>query len=46
VFYAAIFGETPIGLSYHYGLLGKEAAKLQTVASEIVLGQSAKWDLS
>jgi hypothetical protein len=46
VFYAAIFGETPVGLSYHYSLLGEEAAKLQRVASEIVLGQAAKWGLS
>lgn len=46
VFYAALFRETPIGLSYHAGLLGGEAAKLQGIASEVVLGDSAKWGLS
>jgi hypothetical protein len=42
VFYAAIFDESPIGLSYHYSLLGGEAMKLQRDASESVLGQTAR----
>jgi hypothetical protein len=39
VFYAAIFRESPIGLSYDDGIPAKEAAGLQAIASEVVLGR-------
>ncbi len=45
VFYAAIFRETPDGLPYRAGLSDEEAARLQAVASKVVLGDSAKWGL-
>lgn len=45
VFYAAIFREAPIGLSYRAGLSVEEAARLQATASKVVLGDYAKWGL-
>jgi hypothetical protein len=34
VFYASVFGQSPVGLSYHGDLSGDEAAKLQAVAAD------------
>jgi hypothetical protein len=45
VFYAAIFGEAPNGLTYRAGLSAEEAAKLQASASKAVLGDPAEWGL-
>jgi hypothetical protein len=45
VFYASIFGQTPVGLSYHDGLPTGEAATLQRVAAATVLTDHAKWGL-
>jgi hypothetical protein len=38
VFYAAIFQKSPVGLPYRDGIVGKEAPRLQAIASHIVLG--------
>lgn len=37
VFYAAIFGESPEGLSFHGGLSQESAQQLQTIAADTVL---------
>ncbi len=46
VFYAAIFGESPVGLGYHDGLSADEASRLQQIASSTVLGNTAAWGLN
>jgi hypothetical protein len=43
VFYATIFRESPKGLGYRSSLSADEAAKVQVVAAETVLGDPAKW---
>jgi hypothetical protein len=45
VFYAAIFIQSPTGLSYHADLADDAAASLQEVASSTVLGDLSKWRL-
>lgn len=45
VFYAAIFREAPDGLSYHAGLPVAEAARIQSTASQVVLGDPEQWGL-
>jgi hypothetical protein len=45
VFYASIFDQTPVGLSYHDGLSPAEAAMLQRVAAATALTDHAKWGL-
>jgi hypothetical protein len=46
VFYASIFRQSPVGLSYHDGLPDAEATTLQRAAASTVLGDPAKWGLS
>ena len=43
VFYATIFRESPKGLAYHTSLSAQEAATIQAVAAETVLGDPTKW---
>jgi len=43
VFYASIFGRSPVGLTYTDDLSATEAAMLQRVAAATVLGDHAKW---
>ncbi len=43
VFYATIFRESPNGLGYRASLSAEEAATIQTVAAETVLGDPSKW---
>lgn len=45
VFYASIFDQTPVGLSYDDGLSPAEAAMLQRVAAATALTDHAKWGL-
>jgi hypothetical protein len=45
VFYASIFGRSPVGLSYHDGLPDAEAAMLQRVAASTALTHRATWGL-
>jgi hypothetical protein len=45
VFYAAIFRQSPQGLGYHADLRDDEAARLQTIAADVVLGHPARWGL-
>ena len=45
VFYAAIFGATPVGLGYEAGLSKETAASLQAVAAATVLTDQARWAL-
>jgi hypothetical protein len=45
VFYASIFGRTPVGLTYDDGLPAAEAAMLQRVAAATSLGDHSKWGL-
>jgi hypothetical protein len=45
VFYAALFGESPEGLEYTGGLGLGEAAIMQRIAAETVLGDPARWHL-
>ena len=45
VFYAAIFRESPHGLSYHGGLSSPDASTLQQVAAVTVLADPATWGL-
>jgi hypothetical protein len=45
VFYASIFGRSPVGLGYDDGLPAAEAAMLQRVAAATTLGDHAKWGL-
>jgi hypothetical protein len=43
VFYATIFAQSPQGLGYHDGLPDDQAAALQTVATQVVLADPARW---
>jgi hypothetical protein len=45
VFYASIFGRSPVGLGYDDGLPAPEAAMLQRVAAAVALGGHSKWGL-
>ena len=45
VFYATIFRQSPEGLSDHDGLSQDEAVRVQAVASNAVLGDTARWGL-
>jgi hypothetical protein len=45
VFYAAIFHQSPQGLTYHGGLNGDEASRLQQIAATTVLSDPARWGL-
>jgi hypothetical protein len=45
VFYAAIFRESPKGLTYHGDLSDADAATVQRIASDTVLGDPEKWGL-
>jgi hypothetical protein len=45
VFYAAVFRESPTGLQYHAGLPSRDATKLQTIASKVILGDPVRWGL-
>ena len=46
VFYAAVFKQTPVGLSEHAGLSSDEAAMLQQIAAATVLPNRARWGLA
>ncbi len=46
VFYATIFGQSPIGLHARAGLAHADAATLQSVASDVVLNAPKNWGLS
>lgn len=46
VFYAAIFRETPVGLTYRSGLSEEEANSLQATASRVVLSDPVEWHLA
>jgi hypothetical protein len=45
VFYATIFRASPKGLTYHSDLSDADAATVQGIASDIVLGDPPKWGL-
>lgn len=45
VFYAAIVRQSPVGLHYHAGLSDEEAATVQQVAADVVLGDPQQWGL-
>jgi hypothetical protein len=45
VFYAAIFGQSPVGLTDDEGLPKDQAASLRQVASDTVLTDQAQWGL-
>lgn len=45
VFYATVFRQSPHGLEYHADLSGDEAVKLQGIAADTVLSDSARWGL-
>ena len=45
VFYAAIFNESPQGLSYTAQIPADTAKALQSIAASVVLNDSAKWNL-
>ena len=45
VFYAAIFNESPQGLSYTAQIPSDTAKALQSIAASVVLNDSAKWNL-
>jgi hypothetical protein len=45
VFYAALFGESPEGLSYRSDLAKEEAEWLQKVAADAVLQDKSKWNI-
>jgi hypothetical protein len=45
VFYASIFGRSPVGLAYDNGLPAAEAAMLQRVAAATTLGEHTRWGL-
>jgi len=46
VFYAAIFGESPEGLSYRSGLLKEEGEQIQQIAADAVLNDLDQWNLN
>src|SRR5437879_10870437 len=43
VFYARIFAQSPVGLTYNSGLDAKVAAKLQQVALTTVMNDTSMW---
>jgi PKD repeat protein len=45
VFFACMFGRTPVGLSYTAGLLPDSALILQQAADSIVFGYASQWNL-
>ncbi len=45
VFYAALFNESPMGLTYRDGLTESRAATLQHAAAATVLGDPTRWGL-
>jgi hypothetical protein len=45
VFYASIFGQSPVGLSYDAGLTRDMTASLQQAAADTVLTDQARWGL-
>jgi hypothetical protein len=45
VFYATIWGESPVGTDYVGGLSQADASFLQNVAATVVLGQEDMWNL-
>ena len=45
VFYAAIFRQSPVGLSYTAGLSADVAHELQSIAAETVLNDPSQWNL-
>jgi hypothetical protein len=45
VFYASIFRQSPLGLTYYAGLTGDEEAQMQRIAADTVLGDVARWGL-
>ena len=45
VFYAAIFGQSPVGLAYDAGLPRDQVASLQQAAADTVLADQAHWGL-
>ena len=45
VFYAAIFGQSPVGLAYDAGLPRDQVASLQQAAADTVLTDQAHWGL-
>jgi len=45
VFYATIYHQSPRGLAYHADLSAVDAAILQAVAADTVLGDPGKWGL-
>ena len=45
VFYAVVFQESPVGLSYQADLSTSQAEFLQTVAADTVLSDAARWHL-
>ncbi|HTX79087.1 MAG TPA: DUF4886 domain-containing protein [Longilinea sp.] len=45
VFYAAIFRQSPVGLSYTAGLPADTAGELQSIAADTVLNNPSQWNL-
>ena len=45
VFYATIFGQSPVDLSYHAGLSDGDAAIVQAMAASTVLADQPQWHL-
>lgn len=45
VFYTTVFGQSPVGLSYHGDLSDTEAAAVQQVASDTVLSDWVQFGL-
>ncbi len=46
VFYASIFHQSPVGLSFHGGVTGSVAAHLQEAAASTVFSDPTEWGLS
>ena len=46
VFYAAVFRASPLGLDYHADLSPDQAARLQSVAADVVLAARTRWGLA
>jgi len=45
VFYATLYRQSPLGLSYHASLTEADAAKLQSIANGTVLANPGEWGL-
>ena len=45
VFYAALFGQSPVGLAYTEDMPASIAAKLQQIAADTVLTEPQRWNL-